>query len=146
MRKIRKHRLTKRGRIVVFAAALILTAVFIRCCCGIRKGRYIGEFDMSHYCLEQWDGYHICGNSAYGCKGDKLVPGESIAVPKYLLETCPVGTKVVAVYPDGHEDLLTVHDTGQALSRLGRLDMPVKTHTEAMRLGVIKGVRLYEAK
>lgn len=139
-----KRRLTRRGAVIIAAALLIAVAVLRSC--ALRRGEYIGTFDMSHYCLEQWGGYHICGNSEYGCRGDELVPKKSLAVPASVLEKYPVGTEVVAVYPNGDRDRLVIHDTGQALERLGRIDLPVKTHSEAMRLGVIYGVRLYKAK
>lgn len=123
---------------------MILT-VMLRSCFP-RRGEYIGTFDLSHYCLEQWDGYHMCGNSAYGCEGDKLVPGKSVAVPASVLEEYPVGTKVMAIYPDGGRTVLVIHDTGGALERMGRIDVPVKTHSEAMRLGVISDVELYTVR
>lgn len=88
----------------------------------------------------------MCGNSEYGCRGDELTPEKSLAVPKYLLDKYPVGTKVMAVYPDGNEEVLIIHDTGQALGRLNRIDLPVRTHKEAMRRGVIENVELYTLK
>ncbi len=126
------------------ALAMLLICVLISSCPGKRE--YIGTYDMSHYCLEEWGEYHICGNSELGVGGDTLVPGRSIAVPRPLLAKYPVGTEVEAVYPDGERERLVIHDTGQALERLGRIDMPVKTHSEAMKKGVIKGVELYLIK
>ncbi|MCH5187327.1 MAG: hypothetical protein J1F63_02900 [Oscillospiraceae bacterium] len=128
------------------AVVLILSLVVLISACP-RRGEYIGTFDLSHYCLEVWNGeYHICGNSEYGVRGDKLVPGKSLAVPASVLKVYPVGTKVMAVYPDGHSDTLVIQDTGRALERLGRIDLPVKSHKQALDLGVIKGVELYTVK
>ncbi len=127
----------------IFGALAVLTLAVTRC--GGR-GEYIGTFDLSHYCLEVWNGSHICGNSAYGCGGDRLVPGKSLAVPADVLEKYPVGTKVVLVYPDGKEEHLIIQDTGRALGELGRLDMPVYSHSEALELGVVENVKLYAAK
>ncbi len=126
----------------IFAALAALTLAAARC--GGRRGEYIGTFDVSHYCLETWSGqYHICGNSAYGCEGDKLSPDRSLAAPASVLEKYPVGTKVLLVYPDGSKEKRVIEDTGRALERLHRLDLPVKTHREAVELGVIEGVELY---
>lgn len=128
------------------AAVVILSLAVLLSACP-RRGEYIGTFDMSHYCLEVWSGeYHICGNSKLGVGGDRLVPEESLAVPASVLETYPVGTKVIAVYPDGHSETLVIHDTGRALERLGRIDLPVKSHKQALSLGVIEGVELYTVK
>ena len=141
----RRSRKRPRKRILL-AAALILLLIMALWIRGDRKGEYIGTYDMSHYCLEQWDGYHICGNSAYGCGGDRLVPGKSLAVPKSVLAKYPVGTKVLLQYPDGRKEKLIIHDTGRALERLDRVDMPVNTHQEALNRGVIEGVELYTLK
>lgn len=142
MNKKRRH--TKRG--LAAAMVLLLLVLAIKLHAG-RKGEYIGTFDMSHYCLETWEGeYHICGNSAYGCRGDRLVPGKSIAVPKSVLEEYPVGTKVLLRYPDGRKERLVIHDTGRVLEALGRIDMPVSTHREAMSRGVVENVELYTLK
>lgn len=133
-----------RKKIVMLAATVLFLFTVISSC--PRRGEYIGTFDMSHYCLERWDGEHICGNSPYGSGGEKLVPEKSLAVPASVLSSYPEGTKVVAVYPDGGSDVLVIQDTGGALERLGRIDMAVKTHSEALRRGVIKGVKLYILK
>ena len=139
-----RRRQTKRG--LLMAAILILIALAVRFHGG-SKGEYIGTFDVSHYCLEVWEGeYHICGNSPYGCGGDRLVPGESLAVPGSVLEKYPVGTKVMLRYPDGKKETLVIQDTGRALERLWRLDLPVSTHKEALSRGVIEDVELYKIK
>ena len=129
----------------VRAAVVLLTLAAVLASCP-RRGDYIGTFDMSHYCLEVWNGEHICGNSAVGVAGDKLVPGRSLAVPASVLERYGVGTRVIAIYPDGHRDELVIEDMGSALEELGRIDLPVKTHKQALKLGVIEGVKLYTAK
>lgn len=134
-----------RKRLILGTLAAAVSVMAVKCALP-GKGDYIGEFDMSHYCLEQRSGYHICGNSAYGCNGDKLQPGRSVAVPASVIKKYPVGTKVLAVYPDGSSDNLVIQDTGSALERLHRIDMPVETHEEAMRLGVIKNVKLYKMR
>ncbi len=131
-------------RLAAIFGALAVLALAVTRCGG--RGEYIGTFDLSHYCLEVWNGDHMCGNSAYGCGGDRLVPGKSLAVPAGVLEKYPVGTKVVLVYPNGREERLIIHDTGRALEELGRLDMPVYSHSEALELGVIEGVKLYTEK
>lgn len=129
---------------LIFGALAVIVAGAARC--GGRKGDYIGEFDLSHYCLETWSGEHMCGNSRYGCGGDELDPDRSLAVPEEVLEKYPVGTRVILVYPDGREEKRVIEDTGRALGRLGRLDLPVETHEEAMERGVIENVKLYEMK
>lgn len=128
------------------AALIAVFAILILLCSCPRRGDYIGTFDMSHYCLEKWDGEHICGNSEYGAGGDKLKPGRSLAVPASVLAKYPIGTKVLAVYPDGGSDTLVIQDTGSALEELGRIDLPVRTHKKALELGVIEGVKLYALK
>ena len=135
----------RRKRGLAAVVVLILIALALKLQVGV-KGEHIGTFDVSHYCLEVWNGYHICGNSPYGCGGDRLVPGKSLAVPGSVLEKYPVGTRVLLQYPDGKKEKLIIQDTGRALERMGRIDLPVSTHDEALRRGVIEGVELYTLK
>ena len=141
---MRRIRLTRRG-VAALAALLLLGFAALRLS-GPKTGELIGSFDMSHYCLESLNGEHLCGNSAYGCKGDRLIPGKSLAVPASVLEGYPVGTRVIAVYPDGRQARLIIHDTGRALEGLGRIDLAVKTHDTALQMGVVEGVMLYMEK
>ncbi len=143
-----KHRGRREPRPLKMAllcgAAAVLIAAAVRCGrIDDKRGEYIGRFDLSHYCLETWNEYHSCGNSEYGCEGDRLRPGVSLAVPGSVLEKYPVGTRVLLVYPDGRQEERVIEDTGAALEELNRIDLPVKTHDEALELGVISGVKMY---
>lgn len=133
-------------RLICASCAAALAFGCVRCAVEGKNEKFIGEFDMSHYCLQSGGENHLCAGTNYGCGGDELKAEVSLAVGESLLKKYPLGTKVTAVLPDGSRLKLIIQDTGGALDRLGRVDLAVKTHSEALRRGVIKNVRLYLRK
>lgn len=89
----------------------------------------LGEFTLSHYCVENYP--HICndGDSTYTASGTRSTPGRSIAADPTVL---PYGTHVMI---NGHE--YVVEDCG-SLIQDRRIDIMVETHDEANELGMKK--------
>lgn len=87
----------------------------------------LGEYVISHYCVENYP--HICndGDSTYTASGTRSTPGRSIAADPNVL---PYGTKVII---NGHE--YVVEDCGNAIQQK-RIDIMVETHEEALQLGM----------
>ena len=87
----------------------------------------LGEFTLSHYCIENYP--HICndGDSTYTASGTRSTPGRSIAADPTVL---PYGTHVMI---NGHE--YVVEDCGSAIQNR-RIDIMVNTHAEALSLGM----------
>ena len=98
------------------------------------KYKYIGDFKITYYCIENYR--HICnnGNASITATGTVPTPGRTIAVdPKKI----PYGTKVIV---DGHTYI--AEDTGGAIKG-NKLDICVATHGEALHKGVKKNVPVY---
>lgn len=90
---------------------------------------YLGTFTITHYCCEQYP--HICGNGdGLTASGAKVRTGTTIAVDRKKI---PLGTKV---YIQGY-GLRIAQDVGGGVKG-NQIDVAVKTHAEAMRLGKVK--------
>ena len=88
---------------------------------------YIGEYKISHYCIEEYD--HICGNGdGFTATGTQIQAGRTIAVDSTYI---PYGS---SVYIDGY-GWRVAEDCGGAI-RGKHIDMAVDTHDEAMNNGV----------
>lgn len=86
---------------------------------------YIGQFKISHYCCEPYK--HICGDgNGLTRTGIPVHPGLISVDPKVI----PLGSKVMI---DGVE--YQAEDTG-GMIKGNKIDMAVKTHEEAKKLGV----------
>lgn len=101
-----------------------------------KLGKYLGRFEITHYCP-----CSIC-NGGWGANtawAGKVVPGQTIAVdPKVI-------PKLASVYIDGY-GTRRAEDCGGAIKG-NHIDMAVSTHSEAMRKGrVYKDVYLIEEK
>ena len=94
----------------------------------------LGEFEITHYCIENYP--HICnnGDSSQTASGQAPIPDYTVAADKSI----PFGTKLII---DGEE--YEVMDRGGAITE-GRLDIAVLTHQEAVNRGRI--TREVEAK
>lgn len=94
----------------------------------------LGEFEITHYCLENYP--HICndGDSSRTASGQAPIPDYTVAADKSI----PFGTKLII---DGME--YEVMDRGGAITE-GRLDIAVLTHQEAINRGRI--TRIVEVK
>lgn len=90
--------------------------------------KYLGEFEITYYCLENYP--HICndGDCSYTASGQAPIPYYTVAADSSI----PFGTKLLI---DGQE--YEVMDRGGAITT-GKLDIAVATHDEALELGVIK--------
>ena len=94
----------------------------------------LGEFEITHYCIENYP--HICnnGDSSQTASGQTPIPDYTVAADKSI----PFGTKLII---DGTE--YEVMDRGGAITE-GRLDIAVLTHEEAVNRGRI--TRVVEVK
>ena len=94
----------------------------------------LGEFEITHYCLENYP--HICnnGDSSQTASGQAPIPDYTVAADKSI----PFGTKLII---DGTE--YEVMDRGGAITE-GKLDIAVLTHQEAVNRGRI--TRIVEVK
>ena len=94
----------------------------------------LGEFEITHYCIENYP--HICnnGDSSQTASGQVPIPDYTVAADKSI----PFGTKLII---DGTE--YEVMDRGGAITE-GRLDIAVLTHQEAVNRGRI--TRIVEVK
>lgn len=89
------------------------------------KGKYLGKFKITHYCLcAKCNG----NNAGIGASGRKLVPGLSIAVDPRVI---PMGS---TVYIEGL-GTRRADDTGSAI-KSNKIDVCVSSHAEAYRKGV----------
>ena len=88
---------------------------------------YIGEYKISHYCVERYA--HICGGgNGITATGTTVTPGRTIAVDSSYI---PYGSQV---YIEGY-GWRTAEDCGGGIHGK-HIDMAVNTHDEAMSLGV----------
>lgn len=88
---------------------------------------YIGEYKISHYCIEEYN--HICGNgNGITATGTKIKPGRTIAVDSSYI---PYGS---TVYIEGY-GWRVAEDCGGAIKGK-HIDMAVETHDKAMANGV----------
>ena len=88
---------------------------------------YIGEYKISHYCVEEYD--HICGNGdGKTATGTSIKPGRTIAVDSQYI---PYGS---SVYIEGY-GWRVAEDCGGAI-RGKHIDMAVDTHDYAMKSGI----------
>lgn len=103
----------------------------------IESRKYIGNFTITHYCVENYR--HICnnGNALTTATGTVPTPGRTIAVDPRKI---PYGTRVVV---DGHTYI--AEDTGGAIKG-NKLDICVATHSEALQKGVRRNVPVYIIK
>lgn len=88
-------------------------------------------FKVTYYCgcskcCGKWSGGSE--SEAYGCRGDKLEPGVSIAADPNIL---PYGTTIT----DGCGSYFVVQDTGSAIKG-NRIDIFTGDHQKALELGV----------
>ena len=98
------------------------------------KHRYIGDFKITYYCVENY--HHICnnGNASITATGTVPTPGRTIAVDPRKI---PYGSKVVI---DGHTYI--AEDCG-GLIKGNKIDICVSSHTEAYQRGVRNDVPVY---
>ena len=88
---------------------------------------YIGEYKISHYCVEEYD--HICGNGdGFTATGTKIQPGRTIAVDSSYI---PYGS---SVYIEGY-GWRVAEDCGGWIKGK-HIDMAVDSHSEAMNKGI----------
>ena len=87
----------------------------------------MGEYKISHYCIEEYS--HICGNgNGLTATGTQVTPGRTIAVDPTDI---PYGSKV---YIEGY-GWRTAEDCGGAVKGK-HIDMAVDTHDTAMDKGI----------
>ena len=86
----------------------------------------LGEFVVTHYCIENYP--HICndGDATHTATGTRPTPGRTIAVDPDVI---PYGSEVVI---NGHT--YKAEDTGGAINQ-NRIDIVVDTHEEALKKG-----------
>lgn len=88
----------------------------------------LGEYTITHYCLEDYP--HICNNGDSSCtaSGHKPIPNYTVAADKSI----PFGTKLII---DGSE--YEVMDRGGNIQG-DKIDIAVPTHAEALSRGKIQ--------
>lgn len=94
----------------------------------------LGTFTLSHYSVEHDD---------MGSAGLRIYPEKGIAVPEYLLQVAPFGSKVLIVYPDGNAKLVTVLDVCPINHRI---DLAVESKDVAYSRGLVHKTRFYLVK
>ena len=87
----------------------------------------LGEFKISHYCVENYP--HICnnGDSTHTATGTLTTPGRTVAVDPKMI---PYGTELMI---NGHSYI--AEDCGGSIKDR-RIDICVNTHAEALQKGI----------
>lgn len=94
---------------------------------------YLGEFTITHYCVEQYP--HTCGGGGSTASGTQVMPYHTVAVDTSVI---PFGTKLY-IENVGYR---IAEDTGGNING-NRLDLAVSTHEEALNLGRMSGVKVW---
>lgn len=91
---------------------------------------YIGEYKLTHYCVEKRE--HICGTgTGLTATGTRVTAGRSIAVDPSVI---PYGSKV---YVEGY-GWRVAEDCGGGIDGK-HIDIAVETHSQALKMGTKTG-------
>lgn len=91
---------------------------------------YIGEYKLTHYCVEKRE--HICGTgTGLTATGTRVTAGRSIAVDPSVI---PYGSKV---YVEGY-GWRVAEDCGGGVDGK-HIDIAVETHSQALKMGTKTG-------
>jgi 3D (Asp-Asp-Asp) domain-containing protein len=91
------------------------------------KMESLGEYKISHYCLEKF--YHICNSGGTGITSSGTIARENRTIATDL-KFIPYNTKVSI-----NDVIYTAEDTGGNIKGK-RIDIAVETHAEALILGI----------